>query len=105
MWGRMGRVGGKGIRVGGAGPERSTGWFRDEPPWSVDVFLTRCVAPGWADRRHGCRMGSGMVTDRAFRPSEVRGASWVTLGPQFAMKGRSDRVKGQRMKRARHDFL
>ena len=27
-----------------------------------------------------------MVMGSAFLSSEVRGASWVTLGPQFAMK-------------------
>ena len=27
-----------------------------------------------------------MVTESLFKSSEVRGARWVTLGPQFAMK-------------------
>ena len=27
-----------------------------------------------------------MVMGSGFKSSEVRGASWVTLGPQFAMK-------------------
>jgi len=38
-------------------------------------------------------VGSVMVMGSAFLSSEVRGASWVTLGPQFAMKARADRAK------------
>jgi hypothetical protein len=34
-----------------------------------------------------------MATDRVFPKKEVEGPSWVTLGPQFAMKARSDPTK------------
>ena len=34
-----------------------------------------------------------MATDRVFPKKEVGGPSWVTLGPQFAMKARADRAK------------
>ena len=62
-------------------------------PCSVDVLLTRCAAYGWGDRCRRCREGSVMVTESLFKSSEVRGARWVTLAPQFAMKGRSSATK------------
>ena len=38
-----------------------------------------------------------MVTDRAFLKKETMWPSWVTLGPQFAMKARSDARKASRI--------
>jgi len=34
-----------------------------------------------------------MVTESLFKSSEVRGARWVTLAPQFAMKGLASATK------------
>ena len=34
-----------------------------------------------------------MVMGSGFKSSEVRGARWVTLAPQFAMKGRASATK------------
>jgi hypothetical protein len=46
-----------------------------------------------------------MVTGSGFLSSEVRGASWVTLGPQFAMKARADRAKASLFVSGLADFL
>ena len=75
--------------------------FRDETACSVDVLLTRCAAPGWADRCRGYPEPMDMVTDRVFPKKEVGGPSWVTLGPQFAMKACSDATKASPIARAR----
>jgi hypothetical protein len=46
-----------------------------------------------------------IVTDRGFPKKEVGGASWVTLGPQFAMKPRSDATKPSLFASDAADFL
>ena len=74
-----------------------TGCFRDESPCSVCMLFTPVLGSGRADRSGGPRVGWGMVTGSGFAGSHVTPPSWVTSGPQFAMKLVSDAAKLDRI--------
>ena len=82
-----------------------TGCFRDETACSVCRLFTLVLGPGPGAPRTVVGMGPVTVMGPSFRGSNATPASWVTLGPQFAMKPAADRAKLERIASAMADFL